>query len=151
MSGTYLEHIHEWLETVNSLLPVSNIKDPTSSKFSFYVEESPSFILALNIKNIYLSTFIGVLNILSSIRKIVYHILWNKEKNELVFFWLKIRNQIPVQITTSKRRFTVNGRKGTMPEQSSQENCSWVKFLFSGDGRVKRVSRAAQDLITLPH
>lgn len=84
MSGTYLEHIHEWLETVNSLLPVSNIKDPTSSKCSFYIESK--FILELNIKNVDPNTFIWLLNILDSIRKIVSHILWNKEKNELVFF-----------------------------------------------------------------
>lgn len=41
--GKYLESIHEWLETVNSILPVSNIKDPSLSNCSFYMQKSLSF------------------------------------------------------------------------------------------------------------
>lgn len=84
----------------------------------------------LNTQKVDPNTFIGVFHLLDSIRKIVYRILWNKQKNELLFFWLKIRNQIPGRIMTFKRRLTVNGRKGAVPEQGSRENCSRVKFLF---------------------
>lgn len=42
-----------------------------------YTEES-KLLYELNIQKVGPNTFIGVLNALDNIRKIVYHILWNK-------------------------------------------------------------------------